>query len=128
MICTFVCFAPCVVYAVGLVEPVELRGIWRGHVVLQRGTGGTGVVLGSCWRINVVPPVTPTGTTKNEVDLGQCFRRPPGRRRERRHLAAERNCRRTADGPVCGSFAFLVPNARHALAVFDVDQSTGGCR
>ena len=110
MICTFVCFAPCVVYAVGLVEPVELRGIWRGHLVLQRGTGGTGVVLGSCWRINVVPPVTPTGTTKNEVDLGQCFRRPPGRRRERRHLAAEAQL--SKDGRWSSLWVFRIPCAQ----------------
>ena len=42
MICNFVCAAPWVVFPVGLVEPVELRGIRRGHVGPARGTGGTG--------------------------------------------------------------------------------------
>ena len=45
MICTSVCLSPRVVYSVGLVEPVELHGIWRAQVELQRGTGGTGVGL-----------------------------------------------------------------------------------
>ena len=43
MICNFVCAAPWVVFPVGLVEPVELRGIRRGHVGPARWTGGTGV-------------------------------------------------------------------------------------
>ena len=42
MICNFVCAAPWVVFPVGPVEPVELRGIRRGHVGPARGTGGTG--------------------------------------------------------------------------------------
>ena len=42
MICNFVCAAPWVVFPVGLVEPVELHGIRRGHVGPARGTGGTG--------------------------------------------------------------------------------------
>jgi hypothetical protein len=43
VICNFVCAAPWVVFPVGLVEPVELRGIRRSHVGPARGTGGTGV-------------------------------------------------------------------------------------
>jgi hypothetical protein len=65
MICTFGCLSPRVVHSVLLVEPVELHGIWRAQVELQRGTGGTGVGPGFSWRENPVPPVTPTGTTKN---------------------------------------------------------------
>lgn len=42
MICNFVCADPLGVFPVGLVEPVELRGIRRGHVGPARGTGGTG--------------------------------------------------------------------------------------
>ncbi len=42
MICNFVCAAPPVVFPVGLVVPVELRGIRRGQVGPARGTGGTG--------------------------------------------------------------------------------------
>ena len=65
MICNFVCSAPCIAYLVGPVEPVELRGIRRAQVELLGGTGGTGNDLAFLWRISVVPPVTPTGTTKN---------------------------------------------------------------
>jgi hypothetical protein len=65
VICTSVCLSPRVVYSVVLVEPVELRGISRAQVELQRGTGGTDVGLGFCWRESPVPPVPLTGTTKN---------------------------------------------------------------
>ena len=65
MICNFVCSAPCIAYLVGPVEPVELRGIRRAQVELLGGTGGTGVGLAFRWRMSAVPPVTPTGTTKN---------------------------------------------------------------
>ena len=51
-----------VVYRVGPVEPVELRGIRRAQVELL---GGTGVGLAFRWRVSAVPPVPPTGTTKN---------------------------------------------------------------
>jgi hypothetical protein len=44
VICNFAGAAPWVVFPVGLVEPVELHGIQRGHVGPARGTGGTGVV------------------------------------------------------------------------------------
>jgi hypothetical protein len=54
-----------VVYSVGLVEPVELHGIWRAQVELPGVTGGTGVGLAFRWCVNAVPPVPPTGTTKN---------------------------------------------------------------
>ena len=65
MICTSVWLSPRVVNPVGLVEPVELRGIRPAQVELRRGTGGTGVGVAFCRRITMVPPVTPTGTTKN---------------------------------------------------------------
>ena len=65
MICTSVCLSRPVVYSVLLVEPVELQAIWRAQVEPQRGTGGTSAGLVHCWRIRLVPPVTPTGTTKN---------------------------------------------------------------
>ena len=42
MICNYVCAAHWVVFPVELVEPVELRGVRRGHVAPARGTGGTG--------------------------------------------------------------------------------------
>jgi hypothetical protein len=42
VICNFISTAPWGVFPVGLVEPVELRGIRRGHVGPARGTGGTG--------------------------------------------------------------------------------------
>jgi hypothetical protein len=65
VICTSVCLSPRVVYSVVLVEPVELHGISRAQVELQRGTGGTGDGLRFCWRDGPVPPVTPTGSTEN---------------------------------------------------------------
>ena len=65
MICNFVCFARWIVYLVGPVEPVELRGIRRAQVELLGGTGGIGVGLAFRWRVSTVPPVTPTGSTKN---------------------------------------------------------------
>jgi hypothetical protein len=63
--CNFVCFAPWIVYLVGPVEPVELRGIRRAQVELLGGTGGTGVGVAFRWRMRAVPPVTPIGTTEN---------------------------------------------------------------
>jgi hypothetical protein len=42
VICNSVFVAPRIVFQVGLVEPVELRGIRRGHGGPARGTGGTG--------------------------------------------------------------------------------------
>ena len=62
MICSSTSLSPRVVYSVVLVEPVELHGIWRAQVELQRGTGGTGAFR---WSRSAVPPVTPAGTTKN---------------------------------------------------------------
>ena len=74
MICNFVCFAPCIAYLVGPVEPVELREICRAQVELLGVTGGTGAGLSFCWRISVVPPVTPTGTTKDHQKAPQYHR------------------------------------------------------
>jgi hypothetical protein len=65
VICSSVCLSPPVVCSVVPVEPVELHGIQRIEVELQRGTGGTAEGLGFCWRESPVPPVTPTGTTGN---------------------------------------------------------------
>lgn len=65
MICTSVCLFPRVVYLVGPVEPVELRGVWCAQVEPLRGTGGTGVGLGFWWREGPVPTVTPVGSTEN---------------------------------------------------------------
>ena len=65
MICNFVRLTPWIAYLVGPVEPVELRGIRRAQVELLGGTGGTSVGLAFRWHMSAVPPVTPTGTTKN---------------------------------------------------------------
>ena len=69
MIRNFVCAAPQVVFPVELVEPVELRGIRRGHVGPARGTGGTGAAgharaAGVKIFLRGSPPVPPTGSTK----------------------------------------------------------------
>jgi hypothetical protein len=63
--CNFVRLSPHVVCPVGLVEPVELRGIQRAQVELPGVTGGTDPCLTLRWRMSAVPPVTPTGTTKH---------------------------------------------------------------
>ncbi len=55
MICNFVCGAPWVVFPVGLVEPVELHGIRRGHVGPVRGTGGTGAGRARTARVKICP-------------------------------------------------------------------------
>ena len=52
MICTSVCLSPRVVNPVGLVEPVELHEIRRVQVELRRGTGGIGVGVAFCRRMN----------------------------------------------------------------------------
>jgi hypothetical protein len=67
VICNSVFVAPRIVFQVGLVEPVEPRGIRRGHVGPARGTGGTDVRLAHAARMEIlllVPPVPPTGPTK----------------------------------------------------------------
>lgn len=74
MIRTSVCLCPRVDYSMVLVEPVELQAICRAQVELRRGTGGTGVGLGFCWRERPVPPVTPIGTTKNHQKRPQYHR------------------------------------------------------
>ena len=74
MICNFVCSAPCIAYLVGPVEPVELRGIRRAQVELLGVTGGTGVGPAFRWRVSAVPPVTPTGTTKDHQKAPQYHR------------------------------------------------------
>jgi hypothetical protein len=73
VICSPVFVAPWVVSSGGPVEPVELRGIWRGQVELQRGTGGTRVSPGSLWA-NMVPPVTPAGSTRINIESLQYHR------------------------------------------------------
>jgi hypothetical protein len=65
VICNFVCFAPWIAYLVGPVEPVELHGIFAAQVEPPGVTGGTGASPASHWHLNPVPPVTPTGITKN---------------------------------------------------------------
>ena len=77
MICTSVCLSPRVDYSMVLVEPVELQAICRAQVELRRGTGGTGVGLGFCWRESPVPPVTPIGTTENHQKRLQVPPVPP---------------------------------------------------
>jgi hypothetical protein len=56
------------------VEPVELRGIRRAQVELLGVTGGTGVGPAFRWRVSAVPPVTPTGTTKDHQNAPQYHR------------------------------------------------------
>ena len=66
MTCNFVCAASWVVFPVGLVEPVELRGI-RAAMWDRRGTGGTDVRLAHAARMEIlllVLPVPPTGPSK----------------------------------------------------------------
>ena len=53
MICNFVCAAHWVVFPVELVEPVELRGVRRGHVAPARGTGGTGAGQARAARVQI---------------------------------------------------------------------------
>ncbi len=53
MTCNFVCGAPWVVFPVRPVEPVELRGIRRGHVGPARGTGGTGAGRARAAGVNI---------------------------------------------------------------------------
>jgi hypothetical protein len=65
VICNFVCFAPWIAYLVGPVEPVELHEFRPAQVEPPGGTGGTGGALAFSWRKGAVPPVTPSGTTKN---------------------------------------------------------------
>ena len=87
MICNSVFVAPRIVSPVGLVVPVELHGIRRGHVGPARGTGGTGVRQAhAAERENLassVPPVPPTGPTK--INKTACSTtgstRSPGARR-----------------------------------------------
>jgi hypothetical protein len=53
---------------------LELRGIQRVEVELQRGTGGTADGLDFCWRESPVPPVTRIGNTKNHQKRPQYHR------------------------------------------------------
>jgi hypothetical protein len=53
VICNYVCAAHWVVFPVELVEPVELRGVRRGHVGPARGTGGTGAGQARAARVQI---------------------------------------------------------------------------
>jgi hypothetical protein len=55
VICNFVCVASWVVFPAGLVEPVELHGIQRGHVGPARGTGGTAVGRAPDAQVKILP-------------------------------------------------------------------------
>ena len=69
-------------FPVGLVEPVELRGIRRANVGPARGTGGTDVRTRSCCRDRKLPGSTgPTGQShQNQQNCLQYhrFHRSPG--------------------------------------------------
>jgi hypothetical protein len=71
--CNFVCGAPWVVFPVGLVEPVELRGIRRGQVGPARGTGGTGAGRARAARVKIFPGGSTGPTDRSHQNRQICL-------------------------------------------------------
>ena len=71
--CNFGCAASWVVFPVGLVEPVELRGIRRANVGPARGTGGTGAGRTRAAKVKIFPGGSTGSTDRSHQNRQICL-------------------------------------------------------